>query len=207
MDDRLGKTAFWGAFLSFQLAFFPMHISGLLGMPRRVYTYPAGLGWEATNLLSTIGAFLFAAALALFLLNALLSMWRGRIAGANPWDASGLEWAAASPPAKYNFAHIPVVTSRTPLWDHPAGLPVMTGLRVDDRELLLTTLMEARPDVREPSPEPTIWPLTASLAVTAAFVSSIFTPWAVVLGTIPVAAALAAWFWPKGPVTPEPVIE
>jgi cytochrome c oxidase subunit 1 len=207
MDETLGKIAFWSAFLSFQLTFFPMHISGLLGMPRRVYTYPAGLGWEETNLLSTVGAFLFAAALGLFLVNAFLSMWRGRIAGANPWEAAGLEWAAASPPAPYNFAHIPVVTSRTPLWDHPGALPVMTGLRVDDRELLLTTLMEARPDLREPSPLPTIWPLMASLAVTAAFVSSIFTPWAVPLGLLPVGAALAAWFWPKGPVTPEPVIE
>ncbi|MFL6844038.1 MAG: cytochrome c oxidase subunit I [Allosphingosinicella sp.] len=207
MDERLGRIAFWGSFLSFQLTFFPMHISGLLGMPRRVYTYPAGLGWEETNLLSTIGAFLFAAALALFVVNGLLSIWRGRIAGPNPWDASGLEWATASPPAPYNFAHIPVVTSRTPLWDHRDGLPVMTGLRVDDRELLLTTVMEAKPDVREPSPVPTIWPLMASLAVTAAFVSSMFTPWAVLLGTVPVGAALAAWFWPKGPVTPEPVIE
>jgi cytochrome c oxidase subunit I+III len=207
MDEGLGKISFWMAFLSFQLTFFPMHISGLLGMPRRVYTYPAGMGWEEPNLLSTVGAFAFAASLGLFLLNLFLSAWRGRIAEANPWDASGLEWAAASPPAPYNFAHIPVVTSRTPLWDNRAALPVMTGLRVDDRELLLTTVMEARPDVREPSPEPTIWPLTASLAVTATFVSSIFTPWAVVLGTVPVAAALAAWFWPKGPVTPEPVIE
>ncbi|MEA3054507.1 MAG: cytochrome c oxidase subunit [Sphingomonadales bacterium] len=207
MDEGLGKIAFWTAFVSFQLTFFPMHISGMLGMPRRIYTYPSGLGWEEPNLLSTVGAFAFAAALGLFLVNVFVSMWRGRVAGANPWDASGLEWAAASPPASYNFAHIPVVTSRTPLWDNRDALPVMTGLRVDDRELLLTTVMEARPDVREPSPEPSIWPLMSSLAVTVVFVSSIFTPWAVVLGLLPVGAALTAWFWPKGPVTPEPVIE
>jgi cytochrome c oxidase subunit I+III len=207
MDEGLGRIAFWMAFISFQLTFFPMHISGLLGMPRRVYTYPSGMGWNDTNLLSTIGAFAFAAALGLFLVNVFLSMWRGRIAGANPWDAAGLEWAAASPPAPYNFAHIPVVTSRTPLWDHRGELPVMTGLRVDDRELLLTTVMDARPDLREASPLPSIWPLWAGLSTTCLFISSIFTPWAVAIGAFPVAAALIAWFWPKGPPAPEPVIE
>jgi cytochrome c oxidase subunit 1 len=134
-------------------------------------------------------------------------MWRGREAGPNPWDAAGLEWATASPPAPYNFSHIPVVDSRTPLWGHRDSLPVMTGLRTDERELLLTTVMEGRPDIREPSPEPTVWPLMASLALTATFVASMFTPWALVVGGVPVGAALIAWFWPQSRPTPEPVIE
>jgi cytochrome c oxidase subunit I len=206
--EGVGKLSFWLGFLGFQVAFFPMHFLGIMGMPRRVYTYQAGLGWEALNLISTIGAAVFALALLIFVVNAIVSLRRGEKASANPWGASGLEWATASPPPPYNHAHIPLVGSRTPLWDNPEALPVMHGLRVEERELVVTTVIEAKPDLRDPSPEPTIWPFVASLALTAMFVSSIFTPWAVVVGAIPVAGALIAWFWPKDPhVSPEPVIE
>ncbi|HYD36344.1 MAG TPA: cytochrome ubiquinol oxidase subunit I, partial [Allosphingosinicella sp.] len=103
---------------------------------------------------------------------------------------------------------IPAVAGRTPLWEDGEALPVVHGLRVDDRELLLTTVIDAKPDLREPSAEPTIWPLVAGLATTAMFVSSMFTPWAVLIGSVPVAAALIAWFWPKDPeIHPEPVID
>jgi cytochrome c oxidase subunit I+III len=143
----------------------------------------------------------------MFLINAMISIRRGAIAGPNPWGAPGLEWAAASPPAPYNFAHIPVAASRTPLWDDDPP-PVAYGLRVDDRELVLTTVIEAKPDLRDPSAEPTIWPLIAALSMTAMFISSIFTPWAVVVGAFPVTAALIAWFWPKdSTVSPEPVVD
>jgi cytochrome c oxidase subunit I len=206
MGEALGKVSFWMIFLGFQLAFFPMHFLGLMGMPRRVYTYPTGMGWDELNLIATIGAFVVALAVLIYAVNAISSMFRGRIADANPWDASGLEWATASPPPAYNFAHIPVVTSRTPLWDNRNHMPVMTGLRVDDRELLLTTVMDAVPDLREPSAMPSIWPLWSALATACLFISSIFTPWAVVVGAFPVGAALIAWFWPKTPPTPEPVI-
>ncbi|MFL6829622.1 MAG: cbb3-type cytochrome c oxidase subunit I, partial [Sphingomicrobium sp.] len=207
MDETLGKIGFWTIFLGFQLAFFPMHLSGLLGMPRRVYTYPAGLGLELPNLLSTIGAFVVAAAVLLFVVNALMSYFRGAIAPDNPWDAASLEWATSSPPPAYNFAHIPVVESRTPLWDEPGELPVVTGLRVDEKELLLTTVVAATPDLREPVPAASLWPFIASIAVAVFFVSSIFSPWAVVFGSIPSAIALIAWFWPKEiKREPEPVI-
>jgi cytochrome c oxidase subunit I+III len=208
MSETVGKWNFWLTFVGFELAFAPMHWLGILGMPRRVYTYPAGLGWEISNMLSTIGAFVLAGGVLLFVLNALVSIRRGKVAGPNPWDAPGLEWAASSPPASYNHAHIPVVTGRVPLWEHREALPVAQGLRVDDRELLLTTVIDAEPDLREPSAEPSIWPLVAALATTAMFVSSMFTPWAVLVGAVPVAAALIAWFWPKDPdVHPEPVID
>ncbi|HYE49012.1 MAG TPA: cytochrome c oxidase subunit I [Azospirillaceae bacterium] len=198
LDERLGRWNFWLLAVGFNVAFFPMHWLGLIGMPRRVYTYPEGLGWEVWNQVSTAGALMVAAGVALFLLNVALSLRAGRPAGPDPWGAPSLEWATASPPPSYNFAHIPVVASRTPLWDAPGGLPVMSGLKVDERELLLTTLHDARPDLREPSPEPSIWPLVAALAVTVLFVGSIFSAWAVVWGSVPVAAALVLWFWPKG---------
>ena len=207
MSDALGKVGFWMLFLGFQLAFFPMHMSGLLGMPRRVYTYPAGLGLELPNMLSTIGAFVVATSVVLFVVNGVLSLYRGVIAPANPWGASSLEWTTPSPPPPYNFAHQPVVESRTPLWDAAAELPVVTGLRVDEKEMLLTTVVAAAADLREPVAEPSLWPLIASLAVAVFFISSIFSPWAVVFGAIPSAIALIAWFWPKEIKRhPEPVI-
>jgi cytochrome c oxidase subunit 1 len=100
-----------------------------------------------------------------------------------------------------------VVESRTPLWDEKGELPVVSGLRVDEKEILLTTVMAAAPDLREPVPEPSLWPFIASIAVGIMFVSSIFSPWAVLVGAIPIAIALTAWFWPKEiKRNPEPVI-
>jgi cytochrome c oxidase subunit I+III len=197
MSELWGRITVALAFAGFHAAFFPMHISGLMGMPRRIYTYPEGLGWDPLNLVSTIGAFAFAFSLLLFVVNAALSLKRGRLAGDNPWGASSLEWATSSPPPAYNFAHLPVVASRTPLWDSAGALPVVTGLKVNRREVVLTTPIEARPDIRQPSPENTVWPLLTALATTLLFISSIFTPWAVVWGSIPVAIALIGWFWPK----------
>ncbi len=207
MSEGLGKWSFWTVFVGFHIAFFPMHLSGLAGMPRRVYTYPAGLGFESYNLISTIGAFTLAFGVLLFIVNVLRSLTAGERAPANPWDASSLEWATSSPPPAYNFAHIPIVQSRTPLWDDRETLPVMTGLRVDDREVLLTTVIDAHPDLREPTPMPTIWTLLAAIALTILFIGSIFTPWALVWGVVPLAVGLTGWFWPKGPPHPEPVME
>ena len=207
MGRRLGQASFWLVFLGFHLTFMTMHFTGLLGMPRRVYTYPAGLGWDALNMTSTVGAFILAFGVLVFLVNIVLSLRRGEIAGDNPWGAASLEWAATSPPRPYNFAHIPAVTSSTPLWEE--SLPVFSGLRIKERELVLTTVVDAKPDLRDPSPKPTIWPLLAALATTGLFIWSIFSPWALVYGAIPVGIAMTAWFWPKS--TPdigrEPVIE
>ena len=102
-----------------------------------------------------------------------------------------------SPPPAYNFAHIPVVDSSEPLWDHPDDLPVAHGLRIDRRELLLTTPAEARPDLREPSADPSLWPFLAALAATFLFILSIFTPWGLYIGAVPVAVTLIGWFWPN----------
>ena len=207
MSGSLGKLAFWMVFLGFQLAFFPMHIAGLMGMPRRVYTYPAGMGLEIPNLLSSIGAAVVALALLLFLLNLIFSARAGAAAPPNPWGAPTLEWATPSPPPRYNFAHIPVVASRTPLWDSPDRLAVAHGLRVDQRELLLTSVLDAIPDVREPSAEPSPWPFIAAAATSVAFIASIFSPWGLLFGMVPAATALIAWFWPKTPPgVEEPVI-
>jgi cytochrome c oxidase subunit 1 len=201
MSERLGKWNFWLAFIGFNVAFFPMHILGLQGMPRRVYTYQPEMGWGNLNLLASLGALVLFISFVLFLINVLKSWNGGVFAGENPWDAGTLEWATTSPPPAYNFARLPFVTHREPLWDARDELPVVTGLRVDTREHLASTVTESFPQIRESSPDDSIWPLIAALATGATFVASIFTPWAVVWGSIPVAIALTCWFWPKG--TPE----
>jgi cytochrome c oxidase subunit I len=197
MSERLGQWHFWLAFVGFQIAFFPMHILGLMGMPRRVYTYQADMGWGDLNLLVSAGALVFFASFVLFAWNATSSWKWGAVAGPNPWDAATLEWAAASPPSPQNFDRIPVVTSREPLWSERDGLPATSGLGVYNRELVVTTVAEARPSLREGSPEPSIWPFLSAVAVTIAFIASIFTPWAVVWGSALVAVPLVGWFWPK----------
>jgi cytochrome c oxidase subunit I+III len=198
LSERLGQWHFWLAFLGFNGAFFPMHVLGLLGMPRRVYTYPAGLGWDGINLFVSLSATVLALSFLLLAANIVLSLRRGGSAGDNPWDAPTLEWATSSPPPPYNFARIPVVRSRDPLWsDARLSREVVQGLRVAVREVVITTLNEARPDLREPSPQPSIWPLLAAIAVGATFLASIFTPWAIVWGSLPVAITLIGWFWPK----------
>ncbi len=198
MDERLGRWNFWLAFIGFNLAFFPMHILGLEGMPRRVYTYLPEMGWGGLNLTASIGALILFVSFVLLLWNAVRSARHGVPAPDNPWDAGTLEWATTSPPPPYNFARIPVVTHREPLWAERADLPVAHGLSVERREHLVTTITEARPEIREASPKPSIWPLLTAIAVTVFFIGSIFTPWAVVWGSPPIAVTLIGWFWPKG---------
>jgi len=99
------------------LAFFPMHLLGLLGMPRRIYTFPDNMGWNEMNLLSTIGAFMIGLAVMVFLFNVIASLKNGQLAGSDPWDAFTLEWDTPSPPKKYNFLTLPIVRSRRPLYD------------------------------------------------------------------------------------------
>jgi cytochrome c oxidase subunit 1 len=117
LDEKLGKVHFWLTFLGFNLTFFPMHILGLLGMPRRYFDYPADRGWTELNIAATLGALLIALAVTVFVANFLISARRRVAAGDDPWEANTLEWATTSPPAVYNFARIPQVSSLRPLWD------------------------------------------------------------------------------------------
>jgi cytochrome c oxidase subunit 1 len=117
LDKRLGFMHFWLFTIGFHLTFDPQHFAGMLGMPRRVYTYLPGRGWEIWNLISSIGAFVQGAAVLCFVINLFWSARKGKIAGDDPWDAWTLEWATTSPPPEYNFEELPEVRSRRPLWD------------------------------------------------------------------------------------------
>ena len=120
-NERLGKWHFWLFLIGFHLTFDFMHIPGLLGMPRRIYTYEPGRGWDIWNLIITVGVFFQAAGILVFVCNLLWSRIKGPVCTSDPWDAWTLEWSTSSPPPEYNFAAIPVVRSRRPLWDikHP----------------------------------------------------------------------------------------
>jgi cytochrome c oxidase subunit 1 len=120
-NETLGKWHFWLFTIGFQLTFVPMHFLGFLGMPRRVYTYPAGRGWETWNMISTAGVVFQIAGTLFFVWNVVQSLRAGAKAGDDPWDAWTLEWTTSSPPPEYNFEKLPVVRSSRPLWDlkHP----------------------------------------------------------------------------------------
>ncbi|MBV9707337.1 MAG: cbb3-type cytochrome c oxidase subunit I, partial [Chloroflexi bacterium] len=117
LGERLGQVQFWLMLIGVNLTFFPMHILGLLGMPRRYYTYAGNLGWNELNLLASIGALTIGLAIMVFLYNVIVSLKNGQVAPDDPWDAFTLEWDTSSPPKKYNFLHIPVVRSRRPFYD------------------------------------------------------------------------------------------
>jgi cytochrome c oxidase subunit 1 len=136
LNEALGKTQFVLMFIGFNLTFFPMHILGLSGMPRRIADYSSSAGWNELNLAATVGGFLIAASMIPFLWNVFLSLRSGKIAGDDPWEANTLEWATTSPPPPYNFDRLPEIRSERPLFDlrhgrtHPAATlpaPVTTG--------------------------------------------------------------------------------
>lgn len=201
MSERLGKWTFGLIFVGFNLTFFPMHVLGLQGMPRRIYTYQPDMPWHGLNLFVSLSSVILMAGFLVFFIDAAWSARRGRLAGDNPWDAGTLEWATSSPPPNYNFSRIPVVSSADPLWHERQALPVATGLRTDRREVIVSSVVQATPEAREASPRNSIWPLMTALATGVMLIWSIFTPWAVVWGSVPIAITLIGWFWPKQ--TPE----
>jgi heme/copper-type cytochrome/quinol oxidase subunit 1 len=204
LNEPLGYWNFWVMFVGFNLCFFPMHWVGLLGMPRRVYTYPAGMGWDASNLVISLGALVFAAGVMLLLINVAVSLKRGRPAGANPWDAPTLEWSVPSPPPPYNFAVIPSVASRHPLWEDslgesPARSRLDEGLLLDQgRETIGTSALDGEPDLILQMPEDTLAPFWLAVGLAIAFGAALpHVWWLAAAGLAISAAALVAWFWPR----------
>ena len=194
MDRRLGLVSFWVLVLGFNLAFFPMHIAGLQGMVRRVYTYPAGSGLATTNLIETIGAYLFAIGLVLVLANLARSRRHGAVAGDNPWGADSLEWLTSSPPPPYDFERIPVVRGRNPLWKDGVGEgPALDEARLTSR----TSALDAEPERPLELPEENLWTLVICFGLLAAF-TGLLLRWNVVAaaGAALTLLSLARWLWP-----------
>ncbi len=199
LGEVAGRWVFGLFFTGFNLTFFPMHILGLHGMPRRVYTYAQGTGWGTLNLLVSVGAALMAGAVLLFIADAVRASISGEEAGDNPWQAGTLEWATTSPPPHVNFPWPPTVAGREPVWQNAPDQPVVVGLRSDARDVLVTHILDAEPDHRLLLPEPSVWPFLTAIATTILFIWSIFTPWGVVYGAAPLFVTMTGWFWPKKP--------
>jgi cytochrome c oxidase subunit I+III len=194
LSETLGKWHFWLFFVGFNLTFFPMHILGLHGMTRRIYTYLTETGWGNLNLMATSGALLMSVAALVFLANVIRSLKKGAIAGPNPWAAPTLEWATESPPPRYNYVFLPTVQSGYPLWEDKDA-PVVSGLATTHRELLNTTMLDAAPDHLFDIATDSIWPLLLAFAAGGSFISAIFTPWGIIVGAVLSLIILVLWFW------------
>jgi cytochrome c oxidase subunit I+III len=204
LDDKLGIIQ-WILFLVGTLiAFISMFMLGLSGMTRRVYTYSESTNWGNLNYITSLGAWMIGLSFLIFLVNLIKSMRKVPSAPDNPFGASGLEWALSSPPPSYAFARIPVVTDRTPLWTHKEGLDVISGLRVDEREILVTSALETEPEMREHGPEPTLWPLICAIVTSLALIGSIYTPWTVAWAILPLTLAFIGWLYPNKIMAPSP---
>jgi cytochrome c oxidase subunit I len=183
LDERLGQLHFWLMTIGFNITFFPMHFLGVQGMPRRIYTYAAGMDWDLWNMVATAGSFSIAFSMLVFIYNIIYSARNGTRAGRDPWDGATLEWSIASPPPHYNFATLPTVTSARPVWDQKYGVghgahglpaepqttathahhaPVATAVAVADDE-------EHEEHAHVPMPDPSYWPMVAAAGLTLFF--------------------------------------
>ncbi|WP_341632096.1 cytochrome c oxidase subunit I [Sphingomonas agri] len=204
MSERVGRWVFVLMFGGFNLAFLPMHWLGLLGMPRRVYTYGPDMGFGATNLIVTIGAFLFAVGIGLFFVSMLVARLVGRPAGPNPWDGPSLEWSISSPPPPYNFAIIPLIASRHPLWENRLlehGEPhsrLAEGYLLDEgKETLGVTPLDGEPDVILKMPGDSLLPVALSVALLPLFGGLLLElAWLAGVGAFAVLIILILWFRP-----------
>jgi cytochrome c oxidase subunit 1/cytochrome c oxidase subunit I+III len=172
-DERLAVISFVLTFVGTAVTFFPMHIVGLLGMTRRVYTYNAGLGWDTYNLVETIGGFVIAAGLLLILFNVVWSYRHGAESGPDPFHGGTLEWTIPSPPPEYNFAVIPTVTSAYPNWDDRGGTLVLDH----GHQTPSSTVNDAAPSEVADMPSESPWPILLALTVTIAFAFLLTSHW------------------------------
>ncbi|MDX6655366.1 MAG: cytochrome c oxidase subunit [Solirubrobacteraceae bacterium] len=181
--EGVGVLSFWLAFAGTALTFFPMHIAGLLGMPRRVYTYPADLGWSGLNLLESIGAYVLSAGLLLIAANLLVSLRRGAIAGPDPWHGPTLEWTIPSPPPAYNFAVIPQVTSPYANWDEQDRAADLRALDAGERvleqghETPSSTVLDAEWDEALDMPSESGWPILLAATLALVFTMLLLGHW------------------------------
>jgi cytochrome c oxidase subunit I+III len=208
LHDRLGQWNFWLMFVFFNLTFFPMHLAGLAGMPRRVYTYGESVGWGGYNALSTIGAFGFGAAVLLLVVNVVWSLRKGPPAERDPWGGDTLEWTESSPPAEAQYPELPVVRSRHPAWEQ-------TSLAPEDPELartlaplhvaptgwrggLVVSALEGRPLAIVHLPGPSLVPFVVSVGFVGLLAAALIdSPALALVGALVTAGGVVGWYWPR----------
>ncbi len=193
LSERLGQWHFWLMFIGMNVTFGPMHLVGIDGMPRRIYTYDESMGWEFLNQLETVGAFIIAFSVVIFLVNFFKSVRSGEVAGDDPWDGRTLEWAIPSPPPEYNFARIPVVHSNEPFWDqkHPElkhDVPVIAGGASEEAEESIHM------------PNPSYWPIVVGFGTALSAGMVIVHPALASIGAVIALLGVYGWvFEPAGP--------
>ncbi len=205
-SDKLGRWGFWLTFVGFNATFLMMHLTGLLGMPRRVYTYEGELGWDWLNLLSSVGGFIMAAGVAMIILDVLLHFRFGRRAPRNPWNADTLDWATALPPTTYNFASLPDCSTRHPLWENPElhrsieqGEHHLADIDHGRRETLCCEAVTGKARSVIHLPTNTWLPLCAAASLAVVCISLLVRVYELsVVGAVAAAIFLLRWSWENG---------
>ncbi|WP_438480210.1 cytochrome c oxidase subunit I [Oleiharenicola lentus] len=203
LSDRLGTIGFWIMFVGFNVAFMPMHITGLRGMPRRVFTYQAGLGFDWLNLLSTIGAFILAIGFAVVLWDVIRPKRKLPASARNPWNAGTLEWLPEMPPKPWGIRSVPEIDSRYPLWDQPNLMRDVDEGRfyladADDsrRETLITSPIDAKPQQCLQLPGPSFLPMATAFTLGGFFVLGTFKLWwPAFASAVASLAIICVWLW------------
>jgi cytochrome c oxidase subunit I+III len=211
LSVRLGRIAFFLIFIGFNLTFLPMHISGMRGMPRRVFTYPAGAGFDTLNLLSTVGAFVLALGMVVFVFDVVRPKGKQPLSERNPWRAGTLEWLADMPDKPWGVRSIPEIDSRYPLWDQPnflrdvdEGRFYLPDAEEGKRETLVTSALDAKPTQVLRVAGPTFVTLWAAIFTAGAFIFSTFHMWWLAFGsTVLGIVAIVVWLWNGTALIPE----
>jgi cytochrome c oxidase subunit I+III len=211
LSERLGRTGFWLAFVGFNVAFLPMHLTGLRGMPRRVFTYPAGIGFDALNLTSTIGAFILGAGAAVIFWDLLRPKGRQPYAPRNPWKAGTLEWLQEMPGKPWGVRSIPEIDSRYPLWDQPdferdvdQGRFYLPDAEEGKRETIVSSVIDAQPEQCLRLPGPSFVPLLGAVATGGFFVFGTFHLWFLAGVSLVLAIGIIMyWLWTGTAIVPE----
>jgi cytochrome c oxidase subunit 1/cytochrome c oxidase subunit I+III len=207
-NETLGKVSFWLTFIGTFVTFFPMHIVGILGMPRRNYTYPPGLGWTVWNVMESVGAYILTAGLVLIVVNLAVSLRRGGPASECGYEGDTLEWSTTSPPPPYNYPVIPTVTSPYPMWDPEdreldrERLKRGEGLLERGHETPATTAQDAALDEILSMPSNSAWPVVTALTLAGVFAMLLMGHYWIALGFVALGGlALIGWHWhePEAP--------
>jgi len=210
LSDRMGRTAFWFLFAGANLTFFPMHFSGLLGMPRRVFTYPAELGIGGLNLASTIGSWVFAAGVAIVCVDLALSPRRAK-SPRNPWEAGTLEWLAHPDDEDWGIRSVPLIESRYPIWDQKdfvkkvdEGRFFLPDAEEGRRETIVTSVLDARPVQVVRLGGPSIKPMLTAIALGSVFILTTYhLYWAALVGAVVTLGMILLWLWTGTAEIPE----
>ncbi|HSO96713.1 MAG TPA: cytochrome c oxidase subunit I [Acidimicrobiia bacterium] len=210
LNERLGKLNFWTMLVGFNLTFFPMHLLGIYGMPRRTYRYPSGFGWDTLNMIATIGGFLIAVSVLIFIVNAIVSRRRGAIAGPDPWDGRTIEWSIPSPPPEYNFVEIPEIQARDDYWhykytedDDGMLVPLPSG-GADNVHNAAVTRLAAAPTHPIHMPSPSFYPLLVAVALPILGYAAVFHSKWYAFVLLPIGAltlAFGVYAWAVEPAT------